>query len=152
MQIVRQGFEAWNRRDAAAGREFVTPDIEWKPSTVGVIERELDGFVNAARALWEVRDDFWFQETEIRDWGDNVLWLGHADAKRSTGQVVLDQEFAVYSPSGPERSVACSPICPTRKPSEPPDCRGGPRVHSDLEASDPRLLGPRCHDPPLLAL
>jgi ketosteroid isomerase-like protein len=96
VQIVRRGFEAWNRRDAAAGREFVAPDIEWKLPTIGVIERELDGFVNAARALWELRDDFWFEETEIRDWGDNVLWLGHADAKRSTGQVVLDQEFAVY--------------------------------------------------------
>jgi ketosteroid isomerase-like protein len=96
VQIVRRGFEAWNRRDAEAGREFVAPDSEWKSSTIGVIERELDGFVNAARALWELRDDFWFQETEIRDWRDNVLWLGHADAKRSTGQVVLDQEFAVY--------------------------------------------------------
>jgi ketosteroid isomerase-like protein len=94
--IVRRGFEAWNRRDAAAGREFVAPDIGSKPSTIGVIERGLDGFVNAARALWGVWDDFWFEETEIRDWGDNVLWLGHADAKRSTGQVVLDQEFAVY--------------------------------------------------------
>jgi ketosteroid isomerase-like protein/rhodanese-related sulfurtransferase len=96
VELVRRGFEAWNRRDAAAGRELVATDVEWEPSTIGVIEKGLDGFVDAARALWEVWDDFHFEETEIRDWGDKVLWLGHADAMGSTGQVVLDQEFAVY--------------------------------------------------------
>jgi ketosteroid isomerase-like protein len=95
VELVRRGFEASNR-DVAAGRDFVAPDVEWKPSTAGVIERELDEFVNEARALWEVRGGFRFEETEIRDWADKVLWLGHAHAKDSAGQLVLDQEFAVY--------------------------------------------------------
>ena len=95
VEIVRRGFEASNR-DVAAGREFVAPDAEWNPSTTGVIERELDEFVNAARALWEVRDDFRFEEAEIRDWRNKVLWLGQLHATGSTGQTVLNQEFAVY--------------------------------------------------------
>jgi ketosteroid isomerase-like protein len=95
VELVRRGFEASNR-DVAAGRDFVAPDGGWNPSTAGVIERELDEFVNEARALWEVRGGFRFEETEIRDWADKVLWLGHAHAKDNAGHVVLDQEFAVY--------------------------------------------------------
>ena len=112
-----------------------------------MIERELDGFVNAARALWELRDDFWFQETEIRDWGDNVLWLGHADAKRSTGQVVLDQEFAVYF------TIKAGTI--SRMPSYLSYSQAfraaGLSGWARLEAAGPRLLGPRCQRPTVRA-
>jgi ketosteroid isomerase-like protein len=50
----------------------------------------------AAAALWETWEVFRFEETEIRDLGDSLVWLGRVHLKGSASQVELDQEFGVH--------------------------------------------------------
>jgi ketosteroid isomerase-like protein len=37
---------------------------------------------------------FQFEEAEVRDLGDSVLWLGRVHMRGTASQVELDQEFA----------------------------------------------------------
>jgi hypothetical protein len=42
--------------------------------------------------VWEIWDAFEFHESEVRDLGDSVLWLGHVEVRggASGGGVDLD--------------------------------------------------------------
>jgi hypothetical protein len=44
--------------------------------------------------VWETWEEFHFEETEVRDLGDSVLWLGHVRMRGKTSHVEVDQEFA----------------------------------------------------------
>ena len=59
-----------------------------------------NGYDEAARglaAVWDTWEVFEFVESEVRDLGDSVLWLGHVKMRGSTSRVELDQEFALHS-------------------------------------------------------
>jgi hypothetical protein len=43
---------------------------------------------------WE---EFRCQESEVRDLGDSVLWLGRVKMKGGASHVELDQEFAIHT-------------------------------------------------------
>ena len=45
-------------------------------------------------AVWETWEEFRFEEGEVRDLGDSVLWLGRVHMKGGASQLELDQEFA----------------------------------------------------------
>ena len=47
-------------------------------------------------AVWETWAAFEFQEREVRDLGDSVLWLGRVKMQGSASGVELDQEFAAH--------------------------------------------------------
>jgi hypothetical protein len=48
-------------------------------------------------AVWDTWEVFEFDESEVRDLGDSVLWLGHVKMRGGTSHVELDQEFALHS-------------------------------------------------------
>jgi ketosteroid isomerase-like protein len=84
VEMVRRGYEAWNRRDFDQLLELTDPEIEFRPVSVsGEAFARLPG-VDAAyhgpegvRRLWETFIEPWEQITieveELRDSGDYVV-------------------------------------------------------------------------------
>ncbi len=101
VEIVRKAIDAWNQRDADLALSYLAPEIEWLPAGPAAVERAVyRGYDEIARgyaAVWETWDVFEFHESEVRDLGDSVLWLGRVKMRGSASQVELDQEFAVHS-------------------------------------------------------
>jgi ketosteroid isomerase-like protein len=101
VEIVRKGIAAWNQRDAELWLSYAAPEIEWLPAGPAAVERAVyRGYDEVARgyaAVWETWDVFEFHESEVRDLGDSVLWLGRVKMRGSASQVELDQEFAAHS-------------------------------------------------------
>jgi ketosteroid isomerase-like protein len=98
VEIVRQGIEAWNRHDFEMGVRHLAPDVEWIPASPAAVERSVyrgvDEVARGFNSIWEAWDVFEFEEQEIRDLGDSVLWLGTVHMRGGTSGVALDQEFA----------------------------------------------------------
>ncbi len=101
VEIVRKGIAAWNRRDAQLWLTFAAPEIEWVPAGPAAVEQAIyrgyEQVASGLTAVWETWDVFEFAESEIRDLGDSVLWLGHVKMRGGTSHIELDQEFAVHS-------------------------------------------------------
>ena len=101
VEILRKGIAAWNQRDADLWLSYAAPEIEWLPAGPAAVDSTVyRGYEECARgfaAVWETWAVFEFQEGEVRDLGDSVLWLGRVKMRGSASQVELDQEFAVYS-------------------------------------------------------
>jgi ketosteroid isomerase-like protein len=100
VEVVRQTLKAFSDRDADAGSAYLAPDIEWEPASPAVLEgavyRGSEEVAEATAALWELWDVFRFEETDVRDLGDSVLWLGLVHAAGSGSHVELDQKFATH--------------------------------------------------------
>jgi ketosteroid isomerase-like protein len=98
VEIARQGIEAWNRHDFEMGIRHLAPDVEWLPASPAAVERAVyrgvDEVARGFNAIWETWDVFQFEEREIRDLGDSVLWLGTVHMRGGASQVELEQEFA----------------------------------------------------------
>jgi ketosteroid isomerase-like protein len=98
VEVVRNLVEAWNQRDEELAAGFLTSDVEWAPAGPAAVERAVyRGPEECARgfaAVWETWDEFRFEEGEVRDLGDSVLWLGRVHMKGGASQLELDQEFA----------------------------------------------------------
>jgi ketosteroid isomerase-like protein len=98
VEVVRRILEAFSNREADLGSRYLAPEIEWEPASPAVLEgsvyRGRDEVADGIAALWEVWEVFRFEETEVRDPGDSVLWLGQVRATGSASRVELDQEFA----------------------------------------------------------
>ena len=50
----------------------------------------------AFAAIWETWEEFRFEESEIRDLGDTVLWLGRVYASGRASHVELEHDFAIH--------------------------------------------------------
>jgi ketosteroid isomerase-like protein len=100
VEIVRRAVDAWNRRDPDLWRTYATADVEWIPASVGAVEgtvyRGYDEVVAGLESVWETWDEVFFEESEIRDLDEAMLWLGRLKLKGATSQIALDQEFAVH--------------------------------------------------------
>jgi ketosteroid isomerase-like protein len=98
VEIVRQGIEAWNRHDFELGARHLARDVEWLPASPAAVEQAMyRGHEEVARgfnAIWETWDDFQFEEHEIRDLGDSVLWLGRVRGRGGASQIEIDREAA----------------------------------------------------------
>jgi hypothetical protein len=70
------------------------------PAGPAAVEQAIySGYDEVARglaAVWETWEVFEFAESEIRDLGESVLWLGHVKMRGATSHVELDQEFALH--------------------------------------------------------
>jgi hypothetical protein len=101
VEIVRTGIAAWNGRDAGLWLTYAAPEIEWLPAGPAAVEQAIyTGHAEVAQGLagvWDTWEVFEFAESEVRDLGDSVLWLGHVKMRGGTSQVELDQEFALHS-------------------------------------------------------
>ena len=98
VEIVRKLVEAWNEHDESLAASYLADDIEWAPAGPAAVDRVIyRGREECARgfaAVWETWEEFRFQEGEVRDLDDSVLWLGRVQMRGRTSQVELDQEFA----------------------------------------------------------
>ena len=81
VEVVRRGFDAWNRDDFEAFLAELHPDIEWHTALEGVAEGTVARGHVGMRQVWEnQRAVFGRMETridELRDLGDSVLVLCH---------------------------------------------------------------------------
>jgi ketosteroid isomerase-like protein len=98
VEVVRRVVQAFSDRDADVASSYLAPEIEWEPASPAALERAVyrgrDEVAGATAELWEVWDVFRFEESEVRDLGDSVLWLGHVGLRGGGSQVELQQEFA----------------------------------------------------------
>jgi hypothetical protein len=101
VEIMRNGIAAWNRRDAGLWLTYAAPEIEWLPAGPAAVEQAVyNGYDEVAQglaAVWDTWEIFEFAESEVRDLGDSVLWLGHVKMRGGSSHVELDQEFALHS-------------------------------------------------------
>ena len=104
VELVHKGIDAWNQRDAQLWLSYAAPEIEWIPAGPAAVEQAVyNGYDEVARglaAVWETWEVFEFGESEVRDLGDSVLWLGHVKMRGGTSHVELDQDFALHSVVG----------------------------------------------------
>ena len=100
VEVVRRGMEALNQRDADRWLSDAAPEIEWIPVGPAAIERPVyrghDEVASGLASLWQTWDVFSFEEGEVRDVDDSVVWLGRAKLRGRASQVELDQEFALH--------------------------------------------------------
>jgi ketosteroid isomerase-like protein len=100
VELVRNGIAAWNQRDADMWLRYATPEIEWLPAGPAAVDstvyRGYDEVASGFAAVWETWSVFEFQEREVRDLGDSVLWFGRVKIRGSASGVELDQEFAAH--------------------------------------------------------
>jgi ketosteroid isomerase-like protein len=101
VEIMRSGIAAWNRRDAQLWLSYAAPEIEWMPAGPAAVEsavyRGVDEVARGLAAVWETWEVFELHESEVRELGSSVLWLGHVKMRGGTSHVELDQEFALHS-------------------------------------------------------
>jgi ketosteroid isomerase-like protein len=99
VELVRKSIEAWNQRDRETLMSYTTSDVEWEAGGPAAVEQPIyagrDELARGTEALWETWEEFRLQETEVRDLGDSVLWMGRMKLKGGASHVELDQEFAI---------------------------------------------------------
>jgi ketosteroid isomerase-like protein len=98
---MRKGMAAWNQRDADLWLSYAAPEVEWLPVGPAAVEnavyRGYDEVASAYAKVWETWAVFEFQEREVRDLGDSVLWLGRVKMQGRGSGVELDAEFAAHT-------------------------------------------------------
>jgi ketosteroid isomerase-like protein len=84
VELVRRGYELWNRRDFDQMREIADPELEFRPASVSGegfpripgVDAAYHG-LEAIRRFWESFIEPWEQITveveELRDSGDRVV-------------------------------------------------------------------------------
>jgi ketosteroid isomerase-like protein len=96
IEIVRQGYDAWNRGDMAAVLELVDPSFEWHeasevPGGVHVYTREqFQSYLISLARHWET---FRFETRELREAGDLVLADVLERARGRASGVEVTQRF-----------------------------------------------------------
>jgi len=101
VEVLRRGIEAWNQHDADLWLTDAAPEVEWMPAGPAAVERTVyrghEEVATGFAALWETWEEFRLQESEVRDLGDSVLWLGRAQMKGGASHLELDQEFGIHT-------------------------------------------------------
>jgi SnoaL-like domain len=92
VEVVRKGIEAWNQHDADLWLSYAAPDIEWMPAGPAAVERTI------YRGHDEVASGF--EEAQIHDLGESVLWLGRV-SRRCRGGNGFGFSHLSARPSGP---------------------------------------------------
>ena len=100
IEIVRQTIRSWNRHDREALLQLLAADVEWMPLSPAVVERSVyrghEEVIRGFDSIWDTWDEFSFEESEVRELGDAVVWLGTAHMRASTSGIELAQEMANY--------------------------------------------------------
>jgi ketosteroid isomerase-like protein len=101
VETFRRVVEAWNRHDPELAVSYMAVDVEWAPAGPAAVERSVyRGHEECARgfaSVFDTWDEFRFDEVEVRDLGDSVLWLGRVRMRGKASQLELDQEFAHHA-------------------------------------------------------
>ena len=101
VELVRHFVQSFNRRDLAAISQSFDPEVEWRPGGPAAVERAVyrgwDEVSGGFAATWETWEVFTLEESEVRDLGDSVVWLGSARLRGGdASHVEFDQEFAIH--------------------------------------------------------
>ena len=101
VELVRQVVQSFNCRDSAAMSRRFDPEIEWQPGGPAAVERAVyrgrDEVSSGFAAAWETWEVFTLRESEVRDLGDSLVWLGRARLRGGdASHVEFDQEFAIH--------------------------------------------------------
>jgi ketosteroid isomerase-like protein len=102
VEIVRDSVAAWNRRDGDVWLGYFARDAEWVPAAaaavgLGAVYRGRDEMARWRAGVWEAWDVFDLSESEVRDLGDSVLWLGRTTMRGRGSQISLDEAGGVLS-------------------------------------------------------
>ena len=94
VEIVKQGIDAFNRRDVNVLAKLTTPDFAWFPALPGVVEGDgyqgrkgIETYFEEIRSTW---DGLRVLADEFRDLGDSVLALGRAEGRGRASGVQVD--------------------------------------------------------------
>ena len=101
VEVVRQLVRAFNQRDLAAMTQWFAPDVEWEPGGPAAVERALyrgrDEVSSGFASTWETWEVFQVEESEVRDLGGSVVWLGSAHMRGGdASHLEFDQPFAIH--------------------------------------------------------
>jgi uncharacterized protein len=100
VEVVRQLVQAFHQRDLADMTQWFAPEVEWEPggpaAVGGGLYRGRDEVASGFAATWEAWELFHVDESEVRDPGDSVVWLGRARLRGEASHVELDQAFAIH--------------------------------------------------------
>jgi ketosteroid isomerase-like protein len=98
VELVRRTLEAVSDRDADVLSSYIAADMEWEPAGPAAVEgafyRGRVEVTGAMAEIWKTWEVFRFEETQVRDLGESILWLGRVHVKGSASHLELDQEFA----------------------------------------------------------
>jgi ketosteroid isomerase-like protein len=109
LQLVREGFEAWNAEDPQWVLEHMSPDVEW-------LAPERDPFPGTYRGLEGVQE-FWTRwrnavgqltlvPEEMIDGGDHVVVIARRRARNEvTGLQISDMIAQVFSFDADDRCI-----------------------------------------------
>ena len=97
-------------------------DASWSRAVERTVYRGHEEVATGFAAVWETWEEFRFQESEVRDLGDSVLWLGRVKMKGGASHVELDQEFAIHAVLRDGKVTAGARFSPGRRPWRPPGC------------------------------
>lgn len=111
VETVKLGIAAYNRRDIDAVYELATPDFEWVPALVVMIEgasvRGRDGMERYFREIGETWEEYSLVIDEFRDLGERVLAFGRIEARGLGSGVQVDTPWgAVFEFRGERMSHA----------------------------------------------
>jgi len=85
VEVVKRGIAAYNSRDINAVYELATPDFEWVPAIVAMIEGESvrgrDGMERYFQEIADTWEDYRLAIDELRDLDTSVLALGRIEAR-----------------------------------------------------------------------
>jgi uncharacterized protein len=101
VEIVRRGYEAFNRGDLDAVVELMGPDFEWLPPDESLTAGTYQGpdAVRAEIASWtEPFEDFRWEIEEIVDAGEQILVVGRMSGRGKTSGVEVGvNEYHVWT-------------------------------------------------------
>jgi uncharacterized protein len=96
IDIVKRGYDAWNRGDLAGVLELVDPSFEWHEATEvpgGVHVYTRDQFESYLVSLWRLWESFRLEPQELHEAGDLVLADVLERARGRASGVEVTQRF-----------------------------------------------------------
>ena len=95
IEIVRRGYDAWNRGDLGGVLELVDPEFEWEPVEIpwsGTMRtrEEFESYLRSLRRIWET---FRLEPEELREIGDAVLAVVLERARGRASGVEVEQRM-----------------------------------------------------------
>jgi ketosteroid isomerase-like protein len=101
VELARQGLDAFNRGDVDSFAALATPDFEWFPALVMIVEggsyrgREgIEAYFEDIRNTWE---ELRVVGAEFRDLGDGVLLLGQAQGRGRGSSAPVDAPIGMVA-------------------------------------------------------
>jgi uncharacterized protein len=98
VELVRQGLEAFARRDMATVLELLAPDVYMTSDALGLSAGGSyvghDGFVRATREVAEAFEDYRVDAEEFIDAGEHVVVLVHISGRGRGSGIPVDMRLA----------------------------------------------------------